>query len=157
MLSALAVMLLSGFTAGASSGASGYSTVQDQGTPLTQRSTINFTGTPITCSDSGGITVCDVSAGAGNFGTFTVDFGSDGLSRYDSNEATVSAAWVGTSSAILLTPKCVATVGGNTIDNCLVSKLECSVSTITASTSFGVTCHAPFTASGQYTISYTGG
>lgn len=159
-MSALSIALLltlgGGFSPGAGS-AGGYATIQEDGTPLAQRTTVNFTGGAVTCSDSGGITVCAVSAGAGNFGTFAVSFGSGDLSLYDSAEATVAATWVSSSSAILLTPKCVTTVGWNTVDNCLVSKLACSVSSIVASTSFNVICHAPFTASGGYTISYTGG
>lgn len=50
--------------AAASSGG-GYATIQEDGTPLTQRTSVNFTGANITCSDSGGITVCNVSAAAG--------------------------------------------------------------------------------------------
>lgn len=42
---------------------SAYTTVQDEGTPLTQRSTINYTGAGITCSDSGGVTTCAVPGG----------------------------------------------------------------------------------------------
>lgn len=42
-----------------------YSTIQDEGTPLTQRSTVNFTGAGVTCTDSGGITVCTIAGGGG--------------------------------------------------------------------------------------------
>lgn len=97
------------------------------------------------------------SSGAGNFGTFTTTFGNGGLSTYDSAPTTVSAGWVGTSSAILLTPKCFTTVGTNTPENCRISALSCSVTSITASTSFDVVCVSPVHASGSYTISYTGG
>lgn len=51
--------------AAATSSGGGYATIQEDGTPLTQRTTVNFTGANITCSDSGGITVCNVSAAAG--------------------------------------------------------------------------------------------
>lgn len=44
---------------------SSYATIQDEGTPLTQRDTINFTGAGITCTDSGGVTACDVPGGGG--------------------------------------------------------------------------------------------
>lgn len=53
-----------GWYATSSVAGSGYATVQDEGSPLTQRTTLNFTGSPITCSDSGGITVCDVTGGS---------------------------------------------------------------------------------------------
>lgn len=40
-------------------GVSGYATIQDEGTPLTQESTVNFIGTPITCVDNAGATRTD--------------------------------------------------------------------------------------------------
>lgn len=46
----------------------GYATIQDEGTPLTQRSTVNFTGAGVTCTDSGGITVCTIAGGGGGGG-----------------------------------------------------------------------------------------
>lgn len=42
-----------------------YTTVEDEATPLTQRSTVNFTGAGVSCSDSGGKTVCTISGGGG--------------------------------------------------------------------------------------------
>lgn len=148
-----------GFSPGTPPGSSGggYSTIQEDGASLTQRTTVNFTGSSITCSDSGGITVCAVSSGSGNFGTFTTTFGNGGLSTSESSTTTVPATWVGATSSIILTPKCVATVGGNTVDNCLVSRISCNVTSITASTSFDVVCNSPVDAHGGYTISYTGG
>lgn len=85
--------------AAAASSGSGYNLVQEDGTPLTQRTTLNFTGTSITCSDSGGITVCAVSAGAPGSANFTDDTatftgGSDILK-------TVTAAWATGASQIL--------------------------------------------------------
>lgn len=51
-------------TSGCSSGTSGYNTVQDEGTPLTQRAVINFTGAGISCVDNSGSlrTDCTVAA-----------------------------------------------------------------------------------------------
>jgi hypothetical protein len=43
----------------------GYATIEEEGTPLTQRSTLNFVGGSITCADSGGKTVCTLSGGGG--------------------------------------------------------------------------------------------
>lgn len=40
-------------------------TIQDEGSSLTQRSTVNFTGSGVSCTDSGGKTVCTVSGGGG--------------------------------------------------------------------------------------------
>lgn len=39
---------------------SGYDTVEDEGTPLTQRTTINFAGAGVTAADSGGKTVVTI-------------------------------------------------------------------------------------------------
>lgn len=46
-----------------------YATVEDEATPLTQRSTVNFTGAGVSCADSGGKTVCTISSGGGGGGT----------------------------------------------------------------------------------------
>lgn len=42
-----------------------YATVEDEGTPLTQRTNVNFTGAGVSCTDSGGKTVCTISGGGG--------------------------------------------------------------------------------------------
>jgi len=47
----------------------GYDTVEDEGTPLTQRTTINFTGAGVTASDVGGETEVNIPGGGG--GTVT--------------------------------------------------------------------------------------
>jgi hypothetical protein len=41
-------------------GASGYTTVQDEGVPLTQRTTVNFVGAGVTAADSGGVTTVTI-------------------------------------------------------------------------------------------------
>lgn len=65
-LLALRLLLGGGFSPGTpTSSGGGYSTIQEDGASLTQRVTVNFTGTGITCTDSGGITVCDVPSGGG--------------------------------------------------------------------------------------------
>ncbi len=49
-------------------GGGGYATIENEGTPLTQRTVLNFTGAGVTCVDDGpGVeTDCDVPGGAGN-------------------------------------------------------------------------------------------
>ena len=42
-----------------------YSTVQDEGAPLTQRSTLNFAGAGVTATDSGGVTLVTIPGGGG--------------------------------------------------------------------------------------------
>ncbi len=41
----------------------GYNLVQDEGAPLTKRSTIDFTGAGVTCTDTGAKTACDIPSG----------------------------------------------------------------------------------------------
>lgn len=64
-------------TTDAPSSSGGYSTVEDEGTPVTQQSTINFTGAGVTATDSGGKTVVTIPGGAGSgaSGVTEVDFG----------------------------------------------------------------------------------
>jgi hypothetical protein len=52
------------YTLGSVSGGSSYSTIQDEGTGLTQRSTLNFTGGGIIAQDNAGNTRTDVSLNA---------------------------------------------------------------------------------------------
>ena len=67
MLALLAALMLSSprLVQPGGGSAGGYSTIEDEGTPLTQRSTVNFTGASIACADSGGVTVCTISGGGG--------------------------------------------------------------------------------------------
>lgn len=41
----------------------GYNVVQDEGVPLTKRTTIDFTGAGVTCTDTGSKTACDIPSG----------------------------------------------------------------------------------------------
>lgn len=98
----LLLALGGGFTPGSGS-SSGYSTVQDESAPLTQRSTINFTGAGVSCVDSGGITVCTVSGGGGGGGG---NFVADAFGFTGGNDATkaVTAAWATGASNIVCAP-----------------------------------------------------
>lgn len=44
---------------------SGYNRIQDEGSDLAQRLTLNFTGTGVTCSDGGGKTTCNIPGSSG--------------------------------------------------------------------------------------------
>lgn len=61
------VLLLSssGGGGGSSSFDGGYSLVQDEGVDLTKRSTIDFTGAGVTCTDTGAKTQCTIAGGGG--------------------------------------------------------------------------------------------
>ena len=61
------VLLLSATSGGggASDCDGGYNVVQDEGVPLTKRTTIDFTGAGVTCTDTGSKTACDSPGGGG--------------------------------------------------------------------------------------------
>lgn len=48
---------------GSSSFDGGYNLVQDEGVALTKRTTIDFTGAGVTCTDTGSKTACDIPGG----------------------------------------------------------------------------------------------
>lgn len=52
----------------ATSGAGGGHTIEDEGTPLTQRDTLNFVGAGVTVTDAGGKTVVTIPGGGGGSG-----------------------------------------------------------------------------------------
>lgn len=56
----------------AAASAGGYSTIQDEGGALTQRSTLNFAGSLITGADSGGLTLVNVGKDANGSDLFTL-------------------------------------------------------------------------------------
>lgn len=58
-----------GFADGTDASASGYDTIQDEGSSITQRSTVNFTGAGVSCVDTGVKSECTI-AGSGS-ATFT--------------------------------------------------------------------------------------
>lgn len=57
----------------------GYDTVEDEGTPLAQRSTINFAGAGVTAADTGGVTVVTIPGG----GSGSVSFA--GVDKFNYN------------------------------------------------------------------------
>lgn len=68
--------------------------VQDEGVKLRQRPYLNFTGTGVTCSDSGGKTVCNVTSGSGT------PAGTTGQVQYN-NGGSFGAIAEGTSNQVL--------------------------------------------------------
>lgn len=152
MLTFLATMLLSGFTAGASSGSGGYSTIEDEGVPRTQRTTVNFTGAGVSCVDSGGKTVCTISGGAGggNWTTATVTL-TNGMGR-----ATVSAAWVSGASHPICTP--VLDPGTTNVNSDVVqmAMLSTGAGNLVAGVSFDIYVVSATGANGDFKFNCTG-
>lgn len=96
-------VIISASGGGSSDFDGGYNVVEDEGSPLTKRTTINFTGAGVSCVDSGGKTVCTISGGGGGSvntasGSASFDGGSlDALT-------TVTAAWASGASVIVCRP-----------------------------------------------------
>ena len=70
-LTAVLLVIGSLFLMGSGGIQSAYNLIQNAGSPLTKRQTVNFTGSGISCADSGGITVCTVAGSAGGGGGIT--------------------------------------------------------------------------------------
>ena len=57
-------------------GGSGYTTIQDEGSGLTQRTTVDFTGAGVTCTDTGSKTQCSIPGSAGGgLSPYVLSFG----------------------------------------------------------------------------------
>lgn len=57
---------------------SGYSTVQDETTPLTQRTSINFTGAGVSCADNAGTSATDCTISGGGGASQWITYGGSG-------------------------------------------------------------------------------
>lgn len=85
---------------------SAYATIQDEATPLTQRTTINFTGSAVTCTDTGTVTECSITGGGGGGGgsvhtaAGSAYFDGGSLDAY----TTVTAAWSSPTHTIVCRP-----------------------------------------------------
>ncbi len=69
--------------------------IEDEGTKIKQRVRLNFTGSGVSCSDSGGKTVCDFSGGAGG----TSEWTDTGSILHPSEDTVDSVAIGGTTEA----------------------------------------------------------
>jgi len=84
-------------------GGGGYSTIQDEGVSLTQRTTIDFVGAGVTATDTGSKTQVSIPGGAGSSWTETeVDFGA-GANIWDKN-FTITDAGVTAASKVIIVP-----------------------------------------------------
>lgn len=84
-----------------------YTTIQDEGTPLTQRATVNFKGAGITCTDNNPVTDCDVPGGGGSV--------SMGLSFMPATWPVLIGAVANTNSDTTVGVKIVVTQSGQSI------------------------------------------
>lgn len=97
-----------------------YQTVQNAGTPLVQRSVINFTGSGVSASDSGGITVVNVAgssaAGASGLASLAASVGpiSNTETQVLSTSLAANALKVGTVIRVVISGQSSATTTGQT-------------------------------------------
>ena len=68
--------------------------IEDEGSALTQRATLNFTGAGVTVSDAGGKTVVSVAGGGGSWTEVEIDFGAAPVygAEFTITDAAISAA-----------------------------------------------------------------
>jgi len=91
-----------------------YNLIQDEGVPLAKRGTINCTGTGITCSDSGGVTVLNVGGGAGGTAGSPLFVQTASVTVTGNSEVTLIGSGVGS----LTIPANWFTAAGSVMDVC---------------------------------------
>ena len=136
-----------------------YTTVEDEGGALTQRTNLNFTGSGVSCVDSGGKTVCTISgggAGSANVVEATVDFGATGDTT--ASVVVTGQAWVTGTSNIVCAPTLLATTDRSEgMEDAVVEEIVVAVHTRVAATGFTITAgSAQGRAIGKYIIHCTG-
>ncbi len=87
--------------------------IEDEGTPVTQRSNLNFTGAGVSVADSGGKTVVTIGGGGGSWTEAEIDFGSDPV--YEASFTITDAGISGTSKVQVL--PCGKEATGRTADD----------------------------------------
>lgn len=120
---------------------SGYSTVQDEGTPLTQRSTLNFVGAGVTASDTGGVTQVSISGGGGgsaNVGKTTVNFGP---ASADATVTVTGQTSIGSSSTVAVFKEPLTTAT-NTADDTIYDEFDVSYRDIVPGVGFTIVARA---------------
>lgn len=121
---------------------SGYATVQDEGSSLTQRATLNFIGA-VSCVDNSGSsrTDCTVSGGSANVAEVTVAFGSGATTA---STVVTGQTWVTTTSKILCVPTLLAASGRSEgAEDAVIEGLSGAVHTRVLATGFTLTASKP--------------
>ena len=111
-------------TCGTPAGGSGYATIQDETTPLTARTTVNFTGAGVSCVDNAGSTRTDCTISGGGAGSANVVGVDVTLSGPLGSTVVTGQTWVTSSSKVVCAPQWSATASSaNTAEVHLVSGL----------------------------------
>lgn len=102
------VLLLSssgGGGGGSSDFDGGYNVIEDEGVALTKRTTLDFTGAGVTCTDTGSKTQCTIAGGGGGGGNI---HSASGVVSFDGGSrdayTTVTASWSSPTHTIVCTP-----------------------------------------------------
>lgn len=131
------------------SSSGGYDTVQNEGSSLAQRSTVNFVGA-VTCVDNSGAsrTDCTVSSGSGNAVEVAVTMPSDGSGW--AQTVVTGQTWVGASSKILCQPFNDGGDSNNTDEVYSLAAFATTVSTRVVGTGFTLTAMSLFGVTGTF-------
>lgn len=134
--------------------------IQDEATPRKFAHTLKFTGTPITCTVTGGIATCDivVNSGAGNFVATEVDFGAH-PGNYHTNKVVTGQTWVTSNSTIVCNVTDFATADrADGSEEAAIENLTIAVRNRVASTGFTIDASVPRgRAQGKFAVHCTGG
>lgn len=94
---ALVVLLAPFFVFGSGAIQSAYNLIQNSGTPLTRRQTLNFTGSGVSCADAAPVTTCTIPGSATPPASATV-IGTNASSVFIAASLTSGDLWVGNGS-----------------------------------------------------------
>lgn len=123
--------------------------LQDEGSTQGQITTINLTGSGVSCSKSGAVGTCNVSAGgSGNTVEVTISFGSSAL---DQKTTTVTGqTWVTSSSVINCGIFGKTVVGDNDSEDPAVEELQVQTSNRVVGTGFDLIASSPMPVVGTF-------
>ncbi|UOF79746.1 hypothetical protein [Caudoviricetes sp.] len=155
--SILLSVLLAGFSPGpgGSSGTVYNQTIEDEGTPLIQRTNVNFTGTGVSCTDSGGKTVCTISGGgAGPANVVEQSIAITGGGTFFQSVVT-GQTWVSSGSKVVCSTFATS-VDGLTVEAITVGALDIAVSDLVAGTGFTINVFSPNGLDGTIRVHCTG-
>jgi len=160
MFDLLLLMLLSGFSPGpGSSSGGGYATVQDEATPLTARTTINFTGAGVACVDNAGATRTDCTISGGGSGSANVVGVDVTFNGPVASTIVTGQTWVTPTSKVVCSPQWASsTSAANTAEVHLVAGMSFMVTDLVNATGFTLYAYDPHYVglSGTFHFSCTG-
>lgn len=141
-------------TGGFGSSSTGYALVEEEGVPVTARTTLNFAGAGVTATDSGGKTLVTIPGGGGGGGnsvTVPVNFGASFTDRADT--VVTGQSWVATTSEIVVQ---ILTPAGVDPDEMRLLAMRAEISALVAGTGFTVSVFSEPEAKGSYDVMCVG-